>query len=154
MSLIAAAVTLHTLSAVVWVGGMFFAWVCLRPAAGKLPADARQALWADVFRCFFPWVWVAVSIILLSGYGLIFGYFGGMAHAPIFVHVMQALGLTMMALFAHVFFAPYGRLRRAVAAGDVESGGRALAQIRKLVGLNLLLGLAVVIIAVGGRFFS
>lgn len=30
------AITLHVLSAVVWVGGMFFAWMALRPVAASL----------------------------------------------------------------------------------------------------------------------
>jgi len=34
--LLAIAITLHTLSAVIWVGGMFFAHFALRPAANHL----------------------------------------------------------------------------------------------------------------------
>jgi hypothetical protein len=39
------ALILHILSAVVWVGGMFFALVVLRPASGPLdPAGAARAM--------------------------------------------------------------------------------------------------------------
>ena len=34
LPMIVLALTLHILGAVVWVGGMFAAYVCLRPAAG------------------------------------------------------------------------------------------------------------------------
>ena len=41
---------LHLSSAIVWVGGMFFAYVCLRPAAIELlEPPARLRLWRGVF---------------------------------------------------------------------------------------------------------
>ena len=49
---------LHLTGVAVWVGGMFFAWVCLRPvAAVQLQPPARLSLWLAVFARFFPWVW-------------------------------------------------------------------------------------------------
>ncbi len=62
------ALTFHILGAVVWVGGMFAAYVCLRPAAGALETPQRLALWRRFFAKFFPWVWVSVLLLLLSGY--------------------------------------------------------------------------------------
>jgi len=148
----AIALVLHLLAAVVWVGGMFFAFMVLRPvAAGTLEAPQRLTLWARVFTGFFPWVWFAVISLLLTGYPLLFGIFGGMANAPIFVHIMQAMGLIMMAIFGHVFFAPFRRLKRAVGEEDWETGAKQLAQIRRMVGINLVLGLMVVVAAGGGR---
>ncbi len=48
---------LHVLAAVLWVGGMFFAWMVLRPAAvAVLQAPERLRLWAEVFRRFVQWV--------------------------------------------------------------------------------------------------
>ena len=118
----------------------------------------RHPIYASIYvfsaglgLAFFSWVWFAVISLLLTGYPLLFGVFGTMANAPIFVHLMQALGLIMMAIFAHVFFAPYRRLKQAVSAEDWEAGGRQLAQIRRMVGINLVLGLMVVIMAGGGR---
>ena len=148
----AIALMLHLLAATVWVGGMFFAYMVLRPvAAGTLEAPVRLTLWVRVFTGFFPWVWFAVISLLLTGYPMLFGVFGSMANAPIFVHLMQAMGLIMMAIFGHVFFAPFQRLKRAVAAEDWEAGGKQLAQIRRMVGINLVLGLMVVAMAGGGR---
>src|SRR5690242_8595479 len=87
---------LHVLSAVAWVGGMFFAYLVLRPAAGPLEPPLRLALWRRVFDRFFPWVWAAVALLLLSGYGMVFVGFGGFRGAGLHVHVMQATGILMM----------------------------------------------------------
>lgn len=148
----AIALMLHLLAATVWVGGMFFAYMVLRPmAAATLEAPLRLTLWARVFTGFFPWVWFAVISLLLTGYPLLFGVFGSMANAPIYVHLMQAMGLIMMAIFGHVFFAPFRRLKRAVSEQDWETGGKQLAQIRRMVGINLIIGLMVIVMAGGGR---
>lgn len=144
---------LHVLGVVVWVGGMFFAYMALRPvAAGVLEPPQRLSLWAGVFGKFFPWVWVSVALILASGLHLLVA-FGGL-DAPHYAKTMLVLGLVMMAIFAHVFFAPYGRLKRAVAAQEWKAGGAALAQIRRLVGINLTLGLVTTGVVFVGRMFA
>jgi len=147
----ALATVIHLLSAVIWVGGMFFAYIVLRPAAGALDPPQRLSLWAAVFARFFPWVWAAVMLLLLTGYWMVFGHFGGFKASNIHVHIMHALGLLMVLLFLHLFFAPYRRLRQAVAVADWPEAGRQLAKIRLTVGINLSLGLIVVVIAAGGR---
>ncbi|MGB0537938.1 MAG: CopD family protein, partial [Alloalcanivorax venustensis] len=68
------------------------------------------------------------------------------------IHAMIGLGILMMLLFAHVYFAPFRRLKQAVADNDASEGARRVGQIRKLVGINLILGLIVVVIASGGRY--
>jgi len=144
---------LHVLSVVVWVGGMFFAYMALRPvAASVLEPPQRLALWAGVFGRFFPWVWLSVALILLTGLHMLV-VFGGLA-APHYAMTMLVLGVVMMAIFAHVFFAPYGRLKRAVAAQDWKAGGAALGQIRKLIGINLSLGLLTIAVVFLGRAFA
>ncbi|QTF91543.1 CopD family protein [Halomonas sp. BM-2019] len=149
----AIALTLHVIAAVLWVGGMFFAWMVLRPvAAAQLEPPARLALWRGVFARFFPWVWAAVAVLLASGLWMLFAVFGGMAAARWHIHLMLLVGLAMMAIYLHVWFAPYRRLCRAVEASDWPEGGRQLAQIRRLVGVNLLLGLLTTAIASGGRY--
>jgi uncharacterized membrane protein len=66
---------------------------------------------------------------------------------------MTAVGIAMMLIFGHVYFAPYRRLRQAVDGEDWPAGGKALAQIRKMVGLNLILGLITLAVATVGRYF-
>ncbi|MGB9129999.1 MAG: CopD family protein [Thiobacillus sp.] len=141
---------LHVLSVVVWVGGMFFAYMALRPvAAGVLEPPQRLTLWAGVFDKFFPWVWVSVVLILLTGLHMLM-VFGG-ASAPLYALAMLVLGVAMMLIFAHVFFAPYKKLKRAVAAQDWKAGGAALGQIRMLIGINLSLGLLTIVVVFLGR---
>lgn len=128
---------------------MFFTYLVLRPATTELESPQRLRLWTTVFGRFFPWVWVCVVVLLCSGLWMTYGWYNG-SHAPAYVHAMFGLGLIMMALFAHIYFAPYRRLRRAVGEGDFTEGGKQLGQIRLLVGINLLLGLTVSIIAAAG----
>ena len=79
-------ITLHVLAVVVWVGGMFFAYMVLRPSTGPLPTEARLALWHRVFRRFFPLVWASIVALLASGYGMMVLYFGGFAGARLCGH--------------------------------------------------------------------
>lgn len=140
--------TLHLFAALVWVGGMFFAWMILRPAAvSALEAPPRLQLWLEVFRRFFQWVWAAVLILPITGVGMLHLHFSGFDGAPRYVHIMMGLYIAMLALFLRVQVLLLPELRRAVAASDWPSGGAILGQIRRLVGINLILGLALVSIA-------
>jgi uncharacterized membrane protein len=133
---------IHVLATVVWVGGMFFAHQCLRPVAlAQLDGPQRLRLWNGVFGRFFPWVWLSVILLLASGHGLIH-LFGGFAALPAHVHAMTAVGYLMAAIFAFIYFVPYARLRRAVSGEDWKAGAAAQDLIRRLVGTNLVLGLA------------
>ncbi len=145
-----ALIALHGLIAMIWVGGMFFAYVVLRPAAQTIEAPLRLRLWSRTFERFFPWVWAAIVILPASGYFLIATRLGGFAHLPLAINVMQGLGIVMILLFLHVFFAPYRRLRTGVEAGDFVKAGQALRQIRQLIGVNMVLGLITVFVALAG----
>ena len=144
-------IALHILAAVVWVGGMFFAFLVLRPSAGPLAAEARLQLWQRVFSRFFPLVWASVVVLLLSGYGMMVLAFGGFAGAPLYVNVMQAIGIVMMLLFAHLYFAPWRRFSIAVTGKDFPAAAAQLAQIRRIVATNLVLGLITIIVGASGR---
>ena len=138
---------LHILGFTVWVGGMFFAYMTLRPIAGsRLDVPQRLRLWEGVFGKFFPWVWVSVGLILASGLYMMYL----LGRPPLYVFGMTALGLTMIAIFLHIVFAPYRRLREAVAAQDWKSGGAALGRIRRMVGFNLILGLLTITVGALG----
>lgn len=144
------AISLHALAAVVWVGGMFFAYMALRPVVAKLLEPAvRLTLWARTLRRFFIWVWLAVIIIPISGYWMIFTAFGGFAGVGWYIHIMQGLGIIMILIFLHAFFAPYKRLRQSLKAEDYQSGAKHLASIRRLIGFNLLIGIVVIVSAIG-----
>ena len=140
--------TLHLLAALIWVGGMFFAWMILRPAAASaLQGPERLKLWLEVFPRFFYWVWAAVIVLPVSGVGMLHLGFAGFDNAPRYVQVMMGLYIVMLALFLRVQILQLPALRNAVGAADWASGATVLAGIRRLVGINLILGLLVVAMA-------
>ena len=146
-------IVLHVLSAVIWVGGMFFAYMILRPIAAELlEPPTRLTLWAQVFSRFFPWVWAAIMLLLGTGFWMVFSVFGGFKTVGIHVHLMLAIGIMMMLIFMHIYFAPFRRLKQAVADKNWQEGGNNLGKIRKLIAINLSLGLLVVLIATIGRY--
>jgi uncharacterized membrane protein len=146
-------IALHVLAVVVWVGGMAFAYVVLRPSAGPLELETRLALWHRVFRRFFPWVWTSIILLLASGYGMIFFYFGGFAGAGLYIHVMQGIGIVMMLLFIHLFFVPWRRFSHAIEGKHFAEAAKNLDQIRRIVAVNLVLGLVTIIVGASGRFW-
>lgn len=141
---------LHLLGAVTWVGGMFFAYFCLRPAAAEvLEPPQRLKLWVGVFSRFLPMVAGLVLIILATGFSLMAQT--GFKNAPIGWHVMQGLGIAMAVVFAYLYGVLFPRLRRHSAAAEWPTAAQALNGIRQLVAFNLTLGVVTVAAAVAGR---
>ncbi len=138
---------LHVLGAVVWVGGMVFALFVLRPALGLLAPAQRISLLGAVFARFFRIVWHAMPIVILSGYGLVFGVYGGFKMVDPAVHVMHGLGIAMAVVFAVLFFGPWAGMRAALADGDTAAAAAAAERIRRLVLANMVLGLITVAVA-------
>jgi uncharacterized membrane protein len=133
---------------------MAFAYTILRPAAAPLEGPVRLTLWRDVFKRFLPWVGVSIVALLVSGYAMMFLVYGGFARAPLYIHVMQGTGILMMLLYLHLYFAPWQRLQKTVQAADWQNAGKHLAMIRKLVAINLALGVITVLIGSTGRFWG
>ena len=145
------AVLLHIMAVVIWVGGMFFAYMALRPAAAQvLEPPQRLPLWVATFQRFFPWVWLTVFTLLGSGFYLI-ARFGGFAVVGTYVHAMLAIGVIMMLIFGYVYFAGFSRLKNGVTAQDWKAAGAALAKIRILIGINLSLGILNIFVAILGK---
>jgi uncharacterized membrane protein len=134
----------HALCAVLWVGGMFFAYVVLRPSLSVLEPIQRIALHTQVFRRFFLVVWHAMPLILISGFAVLYGFYGGPANAAWNIQVMMLLGLIMSAVFLFIVFGPYARFRRTT---DRNTAAASIERIRKLIGLNLVLGIVTVVVA-------
>lgn len=139
---------LHMLGFTIWVGGMFFAHNALRPVvAVQLEPPQRLSVLAGVFSKFFVWVWISIALVLGSGIYMM----ALIGKPPVYITVMFMLGVIMTLLFGHIFFALFRRLIRAVAAQDWSAGGAAMASMRKLVALNLILGLLTIAVAVLGK---
>ena len=148
------ALAFHILGAVVWVGGMFAAYACLRPAAGSLETPQRLALWRRFFAKFFPWVWISWIVLVGSGYWMLSTTFGGFSGAPVYVNIMQALGWIMILIYAFLFHGPWLKFKRAVDAQNWPAAGAELNRIRQLIAINLPLGLIVVVIGGTGRYWG
>ncbi len=141
---------IHLLAVLIWVGGMFFAHMVLRPAAAEtLDAPQRLRLLEAVFRRFFGWVWGATGAILVTGFYLAYLY-GGFAHTARHVHIMLASGFAMMAIFGYVFFGCYVPFSLHVAKQRWKEAEEILRRIRILVTLNLTLGLLTLCVAAFG----
>jgi uncharacterized membrane protein len=151
----ALALALHTLAAAVWVGGLFFAALVLRPAMGGLPPAERLGLWIRVLQRFFRWVWLSVGVLLATGYGvLLLGYRGGLGGGGLHIDIMQVTGLIMTGLFAYVYFGPWQGLKTAAAAGDLEGAARRQERIRAVVAVNLALGLFTTAVGATGTLWA
>ena len=137
----------HVLAAVVWVGGMFFAYLVLRPSLGVLEPNQRMLVHTQVFRRFFRVVWHAMPLSIITGFAMVFVFMGGMQFQSPRVHLMMGLGLLMSAVFAFIYFGPYKRFRRTT---DKAAMAASLDTIRKLIGVNLLLGLATIVLGAIG----
>ena len=130
---------LHLVAAIAWLGGVSFMLFALRPAATALLAPPqRLPLIAQVLRRFFVLVWPAIGVLLLTGLTMLLQM--GMKNAPLGWHLMLGTGLLMIALFGHLYFGPFRRLKLAVAASDWPEGGRRTGQIATLAMVNLALG--------------
>lgn len=137
----AIAIALHVVAAVIWVGGLFFAYIVLRPTAVALDPPQRLQLWAGIFKRFFPWVWMAIIVILASGYWLIFDWHNGFSSSPGHVHLMHLIGWIMTLLFVYLYYKIYPVFVAATEHQDWPNAAIALNRIRHVVLVNLCLGL-------------
>lgn len=141
-------VLLHLAAVIVWIGGMFFAHVCLRPvAAVQLQPPQRLPLLAAVLGRFF--VAVGAALVLLWGSGLIrFAQVG--AAIPWHWHAMLGLASVMTVIFGLIVLRFHRRMLAAMAIQDWPTAGKAMNSIRQLVLANLILGFLTVSVAVLG----
>ena len=141
----------HVLGVVIWVGGMFVLHFAVRPSAARLQEPSvRLTFLSSALGRFMSWAALAIVAVLASGLAMIL-IGGGFRNAHLSVHVMFAVGLLMMALYLHIRFAPFKRMRAAVMTGDWAVAAANLDMVRKLVLINLMLGFIVIAIATIGR---
>ncbi|HIJ39104.1 MAG TPA: hypothetical protein HPP80_09430 [Rhodospirillaceae bacterium] len=152
--MLAIALALHTLASVVWVGGIFFVFVVLRPNLASLAPEIALPLWSRLLGRFFNWVWASILVILVTGYGVIlFGYEGFNALGP-HIRIMQVSGLLMIGLFVLMWSMPWQRFCQAVGAEDWPAALSAMKRMRQVVVINLILGFFTTAIGATGGFWS
>jgi uncharacterized membrane protein len=144
-------VLLHLLAAVVWLGGMWFAYFCLRPAATEiLDPPKRLPLWVATLDRFLPSMAAAVAILDVSGFMLLLET--GIHVAPLGWLAMAAIGLLMTIIFGCVYMVLFPRLKAHCLTSAWPNAASALNAIRWLVATNLLLGLCAVVAAIFARY--
>lgn len=148
------AITAHVLAVIVWIGGMFFGFVALRPAMKGMDTLTAARFWSSLLSHYLPWLWTAIAVLLASGIYMVFNGFGGFGQLPWFVHFMMGIGIFMMLLSGHLSFSAFKKLKRAVAANDEALAAKAMRQIRIVTDVNLILGLLVVIVIMGGAYVT
>ena len=148
------AITLHVIAVIVWVGGMFFGFVALRPAMKGMDTLAAARFWQTLLSHYLPWLWAAILVLLSSGIYMVFNGFGGFGQLPWFVQFMMGIGIFMMMLSGHLSFSSFKKLKRAVVGNDETLAKKAMQQIRLVTDVNLILGLAVVIVIMSGAYVS
>lgn len=149
---------IHLLSIVAWVGGMFFAHVCLRPAAAQvLEPPARVRLMHAALRRFLDVVTVAAPLAFLSGAAMLAFVSrerssAGLAfNMPLDWFAMVGLFFVMLAVFLHVRLALLRRLEGAMADHAWPAAAAALLAIRWEVMLNLAIGVFIIVmVRLGG----
>jgi len=129
---------LHLGAGIVWMGGMALVILALRPVAiQQLQPPKRLALMTGVLSRFFVMVWISIALILASGFWML--SMTDMKLAPRGWHAMSGLGVLMCLIFAHIWLAPFRRLKAAVASQDWPTAGKALGQIHPMVLTNFAL---------------
>lgn len=135
---------LHILFAAVWVGGIAFVVFAVRPSVAMLEPAPRSLVLNQLFGRFFRLVWHAMPLVLLSGYAMLFGAYGGFSGVGWNVHVMHLLGLIMAGIFLAIFFGPWASFRRTT---DRNRAAAAAGTIRQLSLVNLVLGAITIVIS-------
>ena len=129
----------HLGAGILWLGGMALVIFALRPVAmARLAPPERLPLLSAVLSRFFAMVWFSVAVLLASGLWMLLG--ADMKLAPKGWHAMSGIGVLMCLIFAHIWFAPFRKLKAAVAVADWPVAARALGQIHPLVLTNFALG--------------
>ena len=119
--------------------------VCGRPTTDTLEQRIFSFLLLGLDCCHSPArIWICAGVNHLGGFGT----------AGMHVHIMHMLGLVMIVLFVLLYFAPYRQFRDGVAAKDWALAARHLNNIRRIVGINTILGLITVIVGASGRLWS
>lgn len=142
---------LHGMAATAWVGGIFFAYMALRPAANVTLAPAqRLPLWQSAYTHFFPWVWLMIIILLTTGYADVFIRFNSFAQLPLYLKLMHGIGLLMVILFGYLYFRLYRQLSHFVLADDIPAAASVMTKMRPVMAINLGLGMLITAIGIAG----
>lgn len=152
-------ITLHVLAAMFWLGGMFFLGLVGAPILRRIePPSLRQQLFNDLGVRFRTAGWVAVAVLLVTGFGNL--YFRGWMHwngvlgsSAIWASdAGRVLALKLAAVLVMLITSAVHDFALGPAASRQEAGSPEALVLRRraalLARLNALLGIVVVVAAV------
>ena len=138
---------LHLIAGIVWMGGMTFMLFALRPATlAVMQAQPRAILMGQVWKRFFALVIAAIVLLFTTGTHLYTQTFRaarlatGDGSVPLGWNIMLVLGIIMMLIFGHIYFAGFKKYKRAVAAADWPLVAKAAGLIHTMTLINFTLG--------------
>ena len=143
---------LHLIAGIVWMGGMTFMLFALRPAAiASMDAQPRAILMGQVWGRFYALVLVSIVALFATGTHLYTATFRatrlatGDGGVPLGWNIMLVLGITMMLIFGHIYFAGFKKYKRAVATGQWPLAAKAAGLIHTMTLVNFTLGWAAIL---------
>ena len=145
------ALFIHLLCAAFWVGGMATMHFAVRPSAvATLEPPLRLRMMAATLRRFFVGVDASVTLLFVSGVGMIMAA-GGFRGLHWRIEAMMSIAIVMAAIYAYIRASVFRAMRRAVEESAWPVAAARLDTVRKLVTLNLVLGVVVFAVATIGR---
>lgn len=138
---------LHLVAGVIWLGGMTFMLLALRPAVmAQMEPQPRARLMASIWGRFFPVVLGSILVLFFTGMNLYTTAFRaiktatGAGSVPLGWNLMVIAGLVMMLVFGHIFFAGFRKFKRALVQNDWPIVAATSTQIHRLMIVNFVLG--------------
>jgi len=125
---------LHLFFAIVWVGGMVYSLLFLRPSLREIAQEEQRGKFLkQVFSKFFLAVWLSIIVLFLTGMSLWHGYRKDFSDNPLF-HIKLFLFGLMVIIFTYIYFFLFRRNK--------------LSHIPNLIGINLLLSILILLIII------
>jgi len=141
----------HMLAAVVWIGGMVFNLLVVRPSMGVVDLPQRLKLADNILRRFIPVVWISVGLLVLTG---LLMTLKRVASFEILLKTgygnILILKLTVVAVMISIVASiRYSLLPRFESLIDSQSNdlNKVLGQMVTLVKVNLVLGVLILLLA-------
>lgn len=147
-------ISLHLLAAVLWIGGMFFALLVVRPLCIQMldPGPARLKLMLAIQGRFLKWIGLFVLVLQASGYWMLTQVMGGFNGLGWHVNLMLLLGNVMTLLYLYAYLFPYRKAKAYARDGKGLETAIQMERIRKGTVLNLTLGIILVLSGSMGRY--
>ena len=125
---------LHLFFAIVWVGGMVYSLLFLRPSLREIAQEEQRGKFLkQVFSKFFLAVWLSIIVLFLTGMSLWHGYRKDFSDNSLF-HIKLFLFGLMVIIFTYIYFFLFRRNK--------------LSHIPNLIGFNLLLSILILLIII------